>query len=209
MNVLKTFRYLCLIACGLLYSNEALTNEKVKDHVGCKTANYADWRSSNYILPYPTGKKYRVDLSNCSSSYHSEGYPDQFAIDFKMRKGTLITAARGGEVVHIEENGRSGKFPNNLVSIEHEDGTVMSYMHLKRNGALVEIGDIVKQGQAIARSGDTGLAGYPHLHLVLLPSKTSYPYQSLPITFQNTTPNPRGLASNTYYKAQITQKITK
>lgn len=168
---------------------------------GCMDAVYPDWKTSPYVLPYPVGEKYKIDLSNCSGSYHSAGRPDQFAIDFNMEIGTIITAARSGTVVHVEQSGIDGSHPNNLVVVRHDDGTFAEYMHLTQNGALVEVEEEVSQGDSIGYSGKTGLAGYPHLHFVVATESWEWPYISIPVTFRNTIPNERSLASGTTYEA--------
>lgn len=170
--------------------------------INCEEAQYVDWNESDYVLPYPVGNSYFIGLSSCGGSYHSEGLPDQFAIDFNMNIGDTITAVRKGLVVYIEESGFDGSFPNNLVIVEHEDGTFAQYMHLTNNGAEVEINDEVEQGSVIGYSGNTGLAGYPHLHLVVTNKGSyEYPYTSLPINFKNTEANERGPVSGTGYEA--------
>jgi murein DD-endopeptidase MepM/ murein hydrolase activator NlpD len=151
-------------------------------------------------LPYPVDETYEVRLSNCSSSFHGEGRNDELAFDFVMDVGTLITASRAGTVVFVEESGEGGEL-NNLVVIDHGDNTFGEYMHLQLDGALVEVGDVVEQGDPIGLSGNTGLAGYPHLHLIVVRDSWEWPYVGVPITFSNTTPNPQSLASDTFYTA--------
>ncbi|KAA3610683.1 MAG: M23 family peptidase [Calditrichaeota bacterium] len=168
---------------------------------GCPDVTYPDWKTSPYILPYPVGKSYQIDLSNCDGSYHSEGLPDAFAIDFRMDIGTLITASRAGEVIYVEESGFDGGHPNNLVVVDHGDSTFAEYMHLTHNGAIAEVGDVVKPGDKIGYSGSTGLAGYPHLHFVVARGTWQWPYQSTPVTFRNTQPNVGSLVSGFTYKA--------
>ena len=91
----------------------------------------------------------------------------------------------------------------NLVVLIHADGTFTQYMHLTFNGALVEVGDSLKKGDLLGLSGNTGLAGYAHLHFVATKSGFyEYPYKSFPTTFSNTDPNPKSLLSNKYYMAQ-------
>lgn len=168
----------------------------------CADADYPDWSNSDYVLPYPVGKRYSVGLSNCGPVFHAEGTPDQFAIDFDIQIGTLITAVRGGQVVHIEESGMDGNFPNNLVVVNHGDGSFAQYMHLTLNGAIPEVGQNVKAGDSIGFSGSTGTAGYPHLHFVVTRSRWEYPYTSIPINFKNTSPNPKSLTTGEFYLAQ-------
>jgi murein DD-endopeptidase MepM/ murein hydrolase activator NlpD len=166
----------------------------------CSDANYVNWQISSYVLPYEVGTSYRVDLNQCSSSYHAPGQPDQFAVDFFMNIGTPILASRGGRVTFVEESGQDFGFPNNKVIIEY-GGDFDQYMHLTQDGAVVVQGQNVVQGQLIGYSGATGLAGYPHLHFVVTRGGWEYPYSSVPHNYKNTTANPMGPAANTIYEA--------
>jgi hypothetical protein len=168
---------------------------------GCPDTKYPEWQSSKYVLPYPVGTAYEIDLSHCSGSYHSKDLPDKFAIDFDMPIGTIITASRSGQVVHVVESGIDGHQPNNLVVVDHGDGTYAEYMHLTNNGAYVSVGNTIARGDTIGLSGSTGLAGYPHLHFVVAVNSWQWPYESVPATFSNTLSNERSLASGTVYEA--------
>lgn len=172
-----------------------------QDVVGCEGTDYPNWQSSPYVLPFAAGETYRVELANCSSSYHSAQYPDRYAYDFVMDIGTPILASRAGTVLYVEESGKDFNHPNNLVVIDHGDNTFAEYMHLTQDGATVEAGDEVVQGDLIGYSGATGLAGYPHLHFIVVKDDPRWPYEGVPITFSNTAPNPRGLESFTTYEA--------
>lgn len=168
--------------------------------ISCSDAVYPPQEQSEYNLPYPIGKTYLVNLNHCSTSYHSPGSPDQFAVDFDMPIGSVITAARSGTVVYVEESGMDGGFPNNAVAVRHSDGTHAIYMHLTHEGAAVEVGFGVGQGQLIGYSGNTGLAGYPHLHFVVTQEEL-YPYASIPYNFKNTIENPTGPVQGVLYEA--------
>ncbi len=169
----------------------------------CGDAQYDNWETSRYVLPYPVGTQYSVNLSHCGGSYHSEGQPDQYAIDFVMPIGTEVTASRDGQVVFVEESGENGSFPNNVVIVQHSDGSYTQYMHLTKDGAEVTVGEFVSQGDPIGLSGNTGLAGYPHLHFVATKKGSfKYPYDSFPTTFKNTLANERSLLPQTVYPAQ-------
>jgi murein DD-endopeptidase MepM/ murein hydrolase activator NlpD len=104
-------------------------------------------------------------------------------------------------VVQVEESGVDGDFPNNLVVVDHGDGTFAQYMHLTENGALVSIGATVSRGDTLGHSGATGLAGYPHLHFVVSGGDWPWPYGSVPVTFSNTDANPRSLRAGAAYPA--------
>ncbi len=168
----------------------------------CISVGYEYWEASKYVLPYPVGKTYKTNRTHCSTRSHAPGEPDQYALDFGMGIGTIVTAAREGRVVFVEESGEPGEFPNNLVVIEHDDGTFAQYMHLDYQGAFVKVGQSVSQGDEIALSGDTGPAGYPHLHFVVTKNDSfEYPYKSIPTTFKNTKPNQQSLEPYTDYPA--------
>lgn len=178
-----------------------LTGPETNSSEGCPGVAYPDWSDSPYVLPVPVGQSVDIDLSHCSGSFHSQGQPDAYAIDFNMAVGTTITAARPGRVVFVEESGADGGFPNNRVVVDQHDGSYAQYMHLTQSGAAVAVGDSVSSGTVIGLSGATGLAGYPHLHFVVTIGDHAYPYESVPVTFRNTSPNPRSLLSGRRYTA--------
>lgn len=191
---------LALVTCGAMAA--CLTDPTPRAaREGCAGATYPDWATSPYVLPIPVGGTALIDLSNCSGSFHLSGQPDEFAIDFNMAIGTEITASRPGRVVRVEESGRDGGFPNNLVVVDHGDGTFAQYMHLTFGGAVVEVDDDIEWGTLLGYSGATGLAGYPHLHFVVTTGGHAYPYSSEPVTFRNTAPNPNSLLSGRLYQA--------
>jgi lipoprotein NlpD len=80
-------------------------------------------------------------------------------IDINAPIGAPIRAARSGEVFYAGSKYRGyGK----LVIIDHGRGVRTYYAHNREN--LVKTGEKVKQGQKIARVGQTGNATGPHLH---------------------------------------------
>jgi len=124
-----------------------------------------------YRLPFQEGKKYRVSQSYNGKFTHNTD-KSRYAIDFKMKIGEQVHAARGGLVVRtidrFKDHGGS-EFINkaNLITIQHEDGTLGSYFHLDYKGVLVSVGDKVERGQLIGYSGLTGFTRGPHLHFVV------------------------------------------
>ena len=119
-----------------------------------------------YSLPFEKGKSYWVVQGYESMLSHSGDY----AIDFKMKQGTKVMAARSGVVTFVRESntrgGASKKYvgKGNGITIKHNDGTYAHYWHLQHDGALVNVGDTVQQGQWIGLSGSTGFSAFPHLH---------------------------------------------
>ena len=61
-------------------------------------------------------------------------------------------------------------FNGNTVLLDHGQGLISGYFHL--NKTLVNIGDVVLQGQHIADIGATGRVTGPHLHWNVYLNKT-------------------------------------
>jgi hypothetical protein len=122
-----------------------------------------------YALPFEKGTSHLLMQAYFGSFTHKE----RVALDFGMKKGTRVCAARDGIVVRVKEDGDRGGWNKkyrpygNHVVIEHADGSRSGYWHLQHNGVLVNVGDTVKQGQVIALSGQTGYAAMPHLHFIV------------------------------------------
>ena len=122
-----------------------------------------------YQLPYEENKTHLLVQGYFSHYTHKH----RAALDFKMKKGTKICAARAGIVVKLKKDGKKGgtsiknRSFGNLVVIQHEDSSRTGYWHLQFNGILVNIGDTVKQGQVIGLSGKTGYTYFPHLHFIV------------------------------------------
>ncbi|MFI1423078.1 M23 family metallopeptidase [Streptomyces sp. NPDC020731] len=83
--------------------------------------------------------------------------------DYAVPTGTTVKAAHGGTVVKAGGNGAGdGPAYGNAIVIKHGNGTYSQYAHLSQ--VNVKIGQIVKTGQKIALSGNTGNSSGPHLH---------------------------------------------
>ena len=84
--------------------------------------------------------------------------------DFKAEVGTPIRATFDGRVLRINWNVRANGY---CVELDHPaQGIKTRYLHLSR--VLVKRGQYVKQGEAIAQSGNTGRSFAPHLHYEVL-----------------------------------------
>jgi murein DD-endopeptidase MepM/ murein hydrolase activator NlpD len=122
-----------------------------------------------YHLPYEENKTHVLVQGYFSHYTHKH----RAALDFKMKKGTKVCAARAGVVVRLKEDGKKGgsnkKYRSfgNFVVVQHEDSSRTGYWHLRFNGVLVNVGDTVKQGQVIGLSGRTGYTYFPHLHFIV------------------------------------------
>jgi hypothetical protein len=78
--------------------------------------------------------------------------------DLAVTAHVPVVAANDGRVVWASDLGIYG----NCIVLDHGYGLQSIYGHL--SGIDVKVGDMVKKGQAMGRSGSTGLAGGDHLH---------------------------------------------
>lgn len=79
-------------------------------------------------------------------------------IDFAAEVGTPVIAAAGGIVVSSEFHPQYG----NLIEIDHGNEFTTRYAHLSKMS--VKDGQVVRRGQKIGLSGNTGRSTGPHLH---------------------------------------------
>jgi murein DD-endopeptidase MepM/ murein hydrolase activator NlpD len=121
-----------------------------------------------YGLPYKEGTAHLL----VQGYYSRYSHKNRAALDFKMKPGTPVHAAREGIVIRVVEHNdrgglnRSNRPYANLIVIQHGDGARTGYWHLQKDGAVVNIGDTVKKGQLIGLSGKTGFTAFPHLHFI-------------------------------------------
>ncbi|MGB5942901.1 MAG: M23 family metallopeptidase [Leeuwenhoekiella sp.] len=137
-----------------------------------------------YRLPFRPRKKYEVSQSFGGKFSHND-HISFYAIDFKMKEGEPVHAARSGLVVKVvdsfsESGGRELINASNKILILHDDGTHGTYVHLKHKGSLVKVGDIVNKGDHIGYSGNTGFTRGPHLHFVVRKERDT----AIPIYFE-------------------------
>jgi murein DD-endopeptidase MepM/ murein hydrolase activator NlpD len=164
---------------------------------------YPAWPTSPYVVPYPVGTSYRVAQGNCSGGGHSGVY--RYSYDFDMPIGTSVTAARDGVVFEVRTGYLDGDLTpghENFVKILHSDGQISAYSHLTTDGVLVKVGDVVRAGDPVGRSGNTGqTGGFRHLHFHVSTCSEPVDCGTVPVTFRNVGPNPTGLIVNQVYLA--------
>lgn len=171
--------------------------------LGSHCAEHDD--SAVYLLPYAPGRSYKITQGYNGRFSHKGS--NRYAIDWKMPEGTPIHAARGGVVVKLKSDSNRGgpsmeydKY-NNYVLIRHDDGTLAHYCHLKHDGVRVFPGQIVKAGDLIALSGNTGFSSGPHLHFCVFKTKNGRERESIPVKFTPANSGPITLVSGRSYRA--------
>lgn len=143
----------------------AFTQDQYSIH-DLKAGRFEDDSSFIYSLPFENHKKvFLVQAYESKLSHKGEK-----ALDFKIKKGTKICAARDGIVAALRSDSDRGGLKNeylsdgNYISVRHNDGSIAHYWHLQKDGVLVNVGDSVHKGQWIGLSGNTGFSAFPHLH---------------------------------------------
>lgn len=143
-----------------------------------------------YLFPFEHGTK-RLLVQGFHGNKTHNNEQNEFALDFDMPIGTPVTAARDGVVIEIKEDsnaGGTGSFYEdkaNYITIYHNDGSFSYYVHLKKDGSLVKIGDKVAAGQIIGYSGNTGYSSGPHLHFTIRIATKEGSMKSIPFKLLN------------------------
>jgi murein DD-endopeptidase MepM/ murein hydrolase activator NlpD len=102
-------------------------------------------------------------------------------LDIGAKFGSTYCAAAGGKVIaagngNFEDNPLSGNYKvaphkddgggwGNYVVIDHGNGIVTIYAHMKKGSMAVKVGDEVKDGQTIGQVGNSGNSYGAHAHV--------------------------------------------
>ena len=111
--------------------------------------------NSKVFANFPEERTYQVDGQTVDTQWH-------LGIDLASNKQSPVEASNAGRVVFTGANGIYG----NMIVLDHGLGLTSLYAHLSEIG--VKVGQDVKQGESLGRSGETGLAGGDHLHFAML-----------------------------------------
>lgn len=118
------------------------------------------YNKKNYFINFAFLNKYRIssefNLHRLNPVTHRVAR--HLGVDFAMPQGTPVLATTNGKIIQACFNKIAGFY----VVLKNKNHFVTRYMHLKK--ILVKTGDIVKIGEKIALSGNTGRTTGPHLH---------------------------------------------
>ncbi len=174
--------FLILILYSSLYG---FTQQTYSIH-DLKAGKFKEDSSYIYLLPFEKGKKvFLIQAYESKMSHQGER-----ALDFKVKKGTKICAARDGVVIAARKDSDEGglKTENlsdgNYISIKHNDNSIAHYWHLKKDGVMVSVGDTISAGQLIGESGNTGYSAFPHLHFEVVGNDATGNYAQLATRFK-------------------------
>ena len=148
-----------------------LATSLVKEEVISKTVdkivvyggkNVVYYGNSTYWA-WPTTKPFRIS-SDYGYRYHPIRGQYHFhpALDITGVSKRDIYSVQDGVVIKAMQTGYNGG-NGSYITIDHGNGYVASYLHLKANSLLVKEGERVTKGQMIATMGTTGSSTGVHL----------------------------------------------
>lgn len=100
------------------------------------------------------------------SGFYKSGFHN--GVDFAAPSGTSVMAAADGKVIAIGNNGKYAY--GRYIAVDHGNGLVTMYGHL--SSVTKRLGDKVKRGDIIAKSGNTGNSTGPHVHFTVFSAKS-------------------------------------
>ena len=151
-----------VLAAGLgtsvVLGAEAAKTQAVKGSAVKKATEAAKKSTASWVSPV---KSYKLSASFAANGgMWAHKHSGQ---DYAVPTGTPVVAAHGGTVVKAGGNGAGdGPAYGNAIVIKHGNKTYSQYAHL--SSVNVKVGQVVKTGQKIALSGNTGNSSGPHLH---------------------------------------------
>ena len=119
------------------------------------TGAFRQQSNTKVFANFPEERTYQMDGRTVDTQWH-------LGIDLASNRQSPIEASNAGRVVFTGPNGIYG----NMVMVDHGLGLMSLYGHL--SDIAVKVGQTVQKGEALGRSGETGLAGGDHLHFALL-----------------------------------------
>ncbi|MCH5321228.1 MAG: peptidoglycan DD-metalloendopeptidase family protein [Eubacterium sp.] len=150
---------------GLITPDEATTataSDKSKDSTGSFTTKSDVYSKSdavlNMVYPVPGHTGISAGYPNYSSGQYHGG------IDFPCPKGSKVVAAQDGIVITVKRLNYSYGYYVMIYHGTDAKGRSVVTLYAHNSSILVSVGQSVKKGDQIAKSGSTGNSTGPHCH---------------------------------------------
>ena len=128
-------------------------------------------RNTNSVITSPYGMRKHPVTGN---------YKLHNGVDLRAKTGTPIYSPANGVVRWVGWTDGGG----NQISVNHENkGIRTGYAHLSK--ILVKKGDVVRRGQKIGLTGNTGRSTGPHLHFTTRNFETNEPFDPTRLDYNN------------------------
>jgi murein DD-endopeptidase MepM/ murein hydrolase activator NlpD len=141
-----------------------------------------------YRAPFALARSFKITQAFPTQITHRDP-ASTYAVDIDMPVGTQVYAARAGTVIEVASQFfEGGADPQNarnanIIRVLHPDGTMAVYAHLNWDSIRVKPGKVIRRGEYIADSGNTGFTTGPHLHFAVQ-HNAGLRLESLPIEFE-------------------------
>ena len=120
-------------------------------------------------------------------------------IDYSVSLKSEIQSAARGTVTFAGAKKGYG----NMVIIDHGDGYITRYAHMKASDIKVKVGDIVYNGQTLALVGNEGKSTGPHLHFEIIKDNEYIDPTSIPDLDEEIWGVPEGLEGDEIIKFKM------
>ena len=156
-----------LQAAGVVHADEFVIRKSSRKKIEDSHPGLLNHMNSTGMVGYADGGKvekmiYPTSASRISSGFGTaRGGGSHAGIDFPVPVGTDVHAALAGKVIRAAWNAVTGRTGKGML-LEHSGNRNTYYGHL--SSFVASVGQAVKQGQTIAKSGNTGQSTGPHLH---------------------------------------------
>jgi murein DD-endopeptidase MepM/ murein hydrolase activator NlpD len=142
-------------------------------------------------FPVKHGDRVKI-MQGYNGSFSHRKINSRYALDFDMKTGDTIYAADEGRVVGVIKDYQDGgndpqwrDYANFITVYNNQANWFTQYVHLPKDGALVQIGDSIVPGQPIGLVGTTGFTSKEHLHFnVFKTADSGTGTESLPTVFE-------------------------
>lgn len=146
-------------------------------------------------MDLPVKGKFKI-ANGFQEGTHQYGIQNHYAVDILLPRNTPIYSISDGQVVEVVSNFGEGKpivrylnKSNTIRVCDPKTGKTFSYVHLAKNSNTVSVGDIIKTGDLIALSGNSGFSTEPHIHFsISYIDDETLEYRSIPFLLNNKTP---------------------